>query len=102
MTPREVLKEIQKMGLPGVNNVDDVLQLIINLVDDSYPFIECVEAVGGYEDGPKQSYRVVKYKDKFYKFTFEHDSWAGGDYSARNFKEVVPAEKLITVYEYVK
>lgn len=108
MTPNEVLAEIAGLGLDGVTTHYNVLELIVKLRMPYYQnkcshWIDYIEGDGGYEDGPRESYRVIKYKNRYYQFFFSYSSYDDDEtnYDPDDFIEVKPIEKMVTVYEAV-
>lgn len=60
-----------------------------------------IEQDGGGEGGGEYCYMIFSWKDKTYKIEYSYYSYNGHDFDGveDTIREVVPVEKLVTVYE---
>lgn len=61
--------------------------------------LKWIEQDGGGEGGAESCYTVFKWKDNFYKITYNYYSFHGYDFDYSEIYRVTPVEKTVTVYE---
>lgn len=84
---------------------DDLLQAFLsNDIDppESADRIEYIEQHGGGEGQGEYVWAVFKFDGIFYKAEWNYYSQYGYNWDGLEIKEVVPREKIITVYDDVK
>lgn len=59
---------------------------------------EILESVGGDEGGGEYCKRVFKWKERFYRWTFNYYSYRGNDFEDAEMIEVFPEQVMTTVY----
>lgn len=96
MKVEEIIQKLNDSEL----DTSELLELLEGPEDETFGNVAIVDEVGGHEGGGDYAMRVVHFKDHnvFLKLTGSYSSYEGTDWDS-DWKEVVPKEKMITVYE---
>ena len=92
MSAEDLLEKLQELGARRIGNED---------YDDNEVQLKTVHSVGGNEGGGENVVRVFEHDNDgekiYFRLTGFYSSYHGTDWD-EDFVRVVPAEKVITVY----
>ncbi len=106
----EIIKSYNEKFPGDVLDDDDYSEVVGEKINYTYSSdkkwakennLKLIEGDTGGEGSGEYCYSIFSWKDKVYKIEYSYYSYGGTDYDGveDTIREVVPVEKLVTVYE---